>query len=464
MSHCWFCSAAGLLLAFVLASPAAAQDKKALLDPRAFGFDIPTGELKPPADERVLTPDGEGTPVVARTHVRIGDHRIVMLPDGELVVRKPMEAEATERPFEPITKEKLIARLKAGSFKNFKLKQTKHYVYFYTTSEEFAFGTGKILESMLPGVKKYIEAQKIPVHDPELPLVVIMFRTEQDFQNYRRMPPGVIAYYDTLTNRVVMYEESKNFGARRDLAIQQAISTVAHEGTHQILHNIGVQQRLSVWPMWISEGMAEFLAPTSVGKRLTWKGAAQVNDLRMFELEQYIKSRSGDEANGDTVEHTVLAGRLTSTGYASAWSLTHYLATKQKASFNKYMAEIAKIGPLEGSVEITPPGLARGNAVLFEKHFGSDYVGLEKKLIQHLKNLPYSDPFAGMPHFVAAVSWNEGKRQRRDASTFHSPALAQKWVQETVEKNNADPKDAEIRPFANRPTAEAFAREWLKKR
>ena len=108
-----------------------------------------------------------------------------------------------------------------------------------------------------------------------------MFRTEAQFQRYRRMPPGVVAYYDTLSNHIVMYEESRLFRTAPELAIQQAISTIAHEGAHQILHNIGVQARLSKWPMWLTEGLAEYFAPTTFGRRMQWKGAGQVNDLRI---------------------------------------------------------------------------------------------------------------------------------------------------------------------------------------
>jgi hypothetical protein len=439
------------------------NERRALLDPRSFGFDIPAAAPEAVPNERVVTHDEEGQMVVARTHAKLGDHRIVMLPEGQLVARGPGKAEPSQRPFEPISKEKLIARLRTGEFKDFKVKQTKHYIYLYSTSDEFAFGTGKILESMLPGVKKYMESMKLSVHEPDVPLVVIMFKTEDDFQRYRRMPDGVVAYYHTLSNQVVMFEESRRYGARRDLAIQQAISTIAHEGTHQILHNIGVQQRLSMWPMWLSEGLAEFLAPTSVGKKLTWKGAAQVNDMRMFELEQYLKSRAADNPNGDTITAVVQSPQLTSTGYAAAWSLTHYLATKRRAEFIKYLAEVAKTGPLEGAIQIEPPGVVPANLAQFEKCFGDEHVELEKKLVQHLQKLPYTDPFAGMPHFVAMLTYQDGKRQRREVSTFHSPVLAAKWVQETCERNPAINSDeAVIRDFPNRLAAETFARAWLR--
>lgn len=451
-----------LALGLILASAAVSsgQGPTNLADPRYFGFDILPGTIRPADGERVLTADRSGAPVVAKTHVNVGDARIVLLPDGQLVARKPGEAAPTDRPFRPLEKEELLERLKA-EFPGFKAKQTKNYTYLFSTSDVFAFGTSQILESMLPGVKKWAEGQKLSVREPEVPLVIVMFKTEADFQAYRRMPDGVVAYYDPLSNRIVVYEESAKFKGPLDLAIKQAISTIAHEGTHQILHNIGVQQRLSIWPMWLSEGLAEFLAPTEVNTKLRWKGPGLVNDLRMFELEQYGKAHAAEEPNGDTVRNTVLAARLSSTGYATAWSLTHYLATKKKADFSKYLCKVAKTGPLQGAIEIAPPGIVPGNIKLFEQQFGDDYLQMEKDLIAHLKRQKYSDPFADMPHFVAMLTWNDGKKQQRDVATFHSPILAAKWVREMRERNPAIGDDGyKIQEFPNRPQAEMFGRGW----
>src|SRR5688500_348712 len=214
------------------------------------------------------------------------------------------------------------------------------------------------------------------------------------------------------------------------------------EGTHQILHNIGVQERLSFWPMWISEGLAEYLAPTSTGARLKWKGPGEVNDLRMFELEQYLKSEAADEPDGEMIEHTVLAGRLSSTGYASAWALTHFLAKQKRTEFNAYLRDVSRLQPLEGAIEVTPPGIVRSNRELFAKHFGEDFTEMETRLIAHLKKQPYTDPFKDSPHFVATLVASDGRRPQRSVNTFHSPQLAQKWLSETLDKVPAEHKDA----------------------
>ena len=439
------------------------KQKTAVIHPREFGFDLPDGEVRAAQGENVETHDAAHQPVVARPHVRVGDAAVVMLPGGELVARQAAEFHLTQRPFQPLAKEKITENL-AAEFPNFQIKQTKHYFYVYNTSEEFFQGTSRILETMLPGVTAYAEAQKIDCHDLDAPLVVVMFATEEAFQKYRRMPRGVVAYYHTLSNRVFMYEQSRLAGVRPDLAQQQAISTVAHEGAHQILHNIGVQQRLSIWPIWLSEGLAEYFAPTSMGKNLRWKGAGQVNDLRMFELEQYLKGRAAEKPNGQMIEQTVGAARLTSTGYASAWALTHYLAKARRNEFNQYVRAVSKLRPLEGAVELTPQGQVRGNRELFTKLFGTELVEMEKRLIVHLKNLPYTDPFADLPHFVAAVTYRHGKRPLRELQTFHSQALAEKWVDDIrgkLPQEQLETVEAHIQVFPNRVTAETFAAQWL---
>ncbi|MCU0877355.1 MAG: DUF1570 domain-containing protein [Pirellulaceae bacterium] len=444
----------------------AADEPVRTVDPRPYGIDLPAGNVLPGERATVSTADNDGKPTIGRVHVRVGEGAVVMLPDGQLVARAAGRFAESDRPFEPLGKEAMLARL-AEEFPGFKLKAAAAtpYIYVYNTSEPFATATSRILESMLSdnrGVKAFAENQRLSVHAPEVPLVVLMFRTEDEFQKHQRMPPGVVAYYHTLSNRVVMYEESRLARGRPDLAIGQSLSTIAHEGVHQILHNIGVQQRLSVWPMWLAEGLAEYLAPTSTGKNLMWKGAGQVNDLRMFELEQYIKSRASETFDGAMIEQTVMAARLSSTGYAAAWSLVHHLAKTKRVEFAAYLREVAQIGPLSGAPDSGAP-FVRSNMTLFEEHFGSDLVDQERRLVLHLKKLPYSDPFAGAPHVVAMLTSGDARRPQRTASTFHSPALAEKWLGEMLDKldeNQRSRAQSTLRVFPNRAQAEAFARQW----
>jgi hypothetical protein len=439
------------------------QDRPRNVNPRSHGIDLPAGALTTGENRAVTTHNKSGQPIVGRLHVRVGEGAVVLLPDGQLVPRQAGQFMPTDRKFEPIDKDDLLKAL-AVEFPGFKTRATNHYVYVYDASDDFALATGRILESMLPGVKGYAEQVRVDSHNPELPLVVVMFRTEAAFQKHRRMPDGVVAYYDILSNRVVMYEQSRLAEMRPDLALQQSISTIAHEGAHQILHNIGVQQRLSVWPMWLGEGLAEYLAPTNTAAKLRWKGAGQVNDMRMFELEQYLNSNAGEEPDADLVEHTVLAAQLTSTGYASAWALTHYLAKNRRSEFNELLREASRLGPFEGATEVVAPGVIRANRDQFTRLFGEDMKEHQRRMIAHLKKQPYVDPFQGAPHFAATVLTSEGRRLQRSAGTFHTRQLAAKWLRESVEKLPAEQrKDAQtnLRIFPNRAAAETFAKQWL---
>ncbi len=452
-----------LALFATLLAAADGQDSAKVVDPREFGLDLPAGIVSPGDKLAVTTADENGQPVVGRIHVRIGTAAVVLLPDGQLVSRREGQFSPTDRKFERIDKDKLATRL-AEEFPGYKTKATNHYLYVYNSSDEFQFGTSRILESMLPGVKGWAEGCKISVSNPELPLVAVMFRTEAEFQRYRRMPSGVVAYYDPLTNRIFMYEQSRLAQVRPDLALGQAISTIAHEGVHQILHNIGVQQRLSVWPMWLSEGLAEYFSPTSVGTNLRWKGPGQVNDLRMFELEQYVRGNSAKEATGELVEHTVLAGRLSSTGYASAWALVHYLAKAKKPELLALVREASRIGPLDGATDISSQGVVRMNRDLFAKQLGDNFLELETKLIVHLKKQPYTDPFLNAPHFVATFVSTTGRRPQKNASTFHSIANAARWLTDLREKlpeADRSSSQAAVLPFPNRLQAETYLRQWL---
>ena len=240
------------------------------VDPAAFGLAIAPGPLLPGNDRSVITHDESGKPVVGKLYAQIGATGVILLPDGQLVGRTSKERVETERKFVPATLEQLASELPTGSLDSFRTKKTRHYVYVYNTSEHFALATSRILESMLKGMVAHARTQQIETSQPAVPLVAIMFRSKEEFQAYRRMPDGVVAYYHTLTNRVVMHEESELANFKPELALQQTISTIAHEGAHQILHNIGVQSRLSAWPLWLSEGLAEYYAPTSVGRRLSW--------------------------------------------------------------------------------------------------------------------------------------------------------------------------------------------------
>lgn len=399
----------------------------------------------------MLVKDLAETVVVGRVQVEIGDRLLVLLPNGRIISVLASEATPTDRPFQAAKKEQIIEELTKDKFKGFKSRTTKRYVYIYNTSEPFYKAASTILETMYPALFAYCERQKLKVDDPETPLVAILFRTQEEFDKYRPIPSGVAAYYNGVTNYVVMYEQSKLGDIAPELAIKQSISTIAHEGVHQILHNIGVQQRLSRWPMWISEGLPEYFAPTQVDKGVRWKGVGLVNDLRLYSLNEYLKQR-GAASPGDMLKETIAAKDLTADGYAISWALTAHLAKMQRDEFFAYLRDVSQLKPLEKGPE--------DDLKLFTKHFGSDLGGLEKEMLKQLQKTPYVDPIANQTHYVGMLTTS----MFRSAVVTTSPAAIQKWQQDKAAElppNERQRARLQFQAFPNKDAARNYASNWL---
>lgn len=362
-----------------------------------------TAKNNSPTDEllRVQFNDEKLGPTVGRLLGSNGDDAAVITNDNQLKLLKPKDLIPTSRPFAFIDKPELIARLKT-EFPDFNVRSTNRFIYVYNSSEKFYTGTSRILETMYAPLFEYFKRMKLDVHDPDTPLVVLMFANDTEFQGYRRMPAGVVAYYNMLDNRVTMYEHSRLSRVAPEIAMREAISTVAHEGVHQILNNIGVQQRLAPWPIWVGEGMAEYFAPTNVTSDVRWMGVGKVNELRLVslnrvmfaasgELEAMTKSIQGKQVariGPNKIENEVdkviaaLAGAegLNATGYACTWGLTHFLAETRKKEFASFIVECSQLKPL---TTLT----SEERLALFTKHFGEDIEKLGRGLTDHVKRL-----------------------------------------------------------------------------
>lgn len=407
-----------------------------------MGLKLPQAPVLPVVDRRVVLATGSGETMVGRVYLEVGTHYVVLLPDGHLVSVPILETTATDRPFEPLEKKQLAKRLLAERFPGFRTRDTRRYLYVYNCSDDFVLATSRILETMYPALANHCRRWKLPVEDPEFPLVVVVFRTQEEFQKYREMPPGIVAYYNGLSNHVLMYEQSNLTVVAPELSFKQSVSTIAHEGVHQILHNIGVQQRLSNWPLWLSEGLAEYFAPTELGRKVRWKGVGLVNDLRLYELGLFYKGREGKSTEGVIIRQAVESAQLASLDYATSWSLIHYLAKFKRDPFVECLQEASRLQPLEN---VRP-------ATLFQKHVSEDYARAEADMLEHVRTLPFVDPIANQTHYVLMLL----KGNVRETLVSYSP----QQILNTQKARAGRGYAMDLRAFPDRTTAEQFAQRW----
>jgi hypothetical protein len=373
----------------------------------------------------------------------------VLLPDGHLARTNGMAY--TDEPFRPVTPEQLKARLLGGEYRDFKCRQTAHYLVFYQCSDKFAEQSGKLLDSLYQGLLEKLGRSGLDVHEAEFPLVAVIFRTEADFRAHRAVAPDVQAYYEIISNRIFFYETRDRELDSPEVAAMRQPQTVAHEGTHQILQNIGLQPRLAEWPTWLVEGLAE-LAAAPLTRKGEWVGFHWVNPIHMATLQdlsenQALQPRGGRDRS--TVHYILTRKDLTPTDYALAWALTHYLARNHEEKFLAYLRTMSRMEPLR---DRTP----EEHLAEFERHFGPVRVAADRSVREHLARQRYQ------PLTYFAVTFEQPMPNgavRRGTLVSRSPLVIREWLGQVSSEGGAYVWHAH--PFQSQSLAAQFAEQWL---
>lgn len=437
--------------------------------PAPAGWTEPLPSLPPAATKslwltaepkRVLVRDDAGRPVVSRVYQEAGDELIVTLPDGQL--GWPEGRSYTEQPFRPATADELKVTLLEGPYRDFHVRQTKHYLIFYKCSETFATDSANLLESLYQGLLQNFANGGLNVHDAEFPLVAVIYDTEAAFRAAHRMPPSVQAFYHLLSNRIFLFQTSEEEWTNPEVAAIRKPQTIAHEGTHQILQNIGVQPRLSPWPIWLVEGLAEYCAPTFTRKGAQWAGIGKVNALHMAtinDLNEQSKlqrvrgmqvARIGPSSRKGVVEDLIGKTELTPTDYATSWALTHYLASQKSDELLAYLRELSNLSPLR--IPNTDDQVA-----LFCRMFGSDIGKLDTAVARHLKNLKYES----LPYYAVVFEQPISRGMvKRAALVSQSPSMIRQWI-EAVQAPQGPPGAWRAQAYPSKTKALMVTEQWI---
>ncbi len=380
--------------------------------------------------QHVLVRDGNGDPQVGQLLCRADDQFVIIRPTGELDIVPRDEIRPTKKAISRVSKSDVVASLQAVGLRDYKIAAAKPYVFAYGCNEAFYLQTRSILLSMYPGVMDQLKEWGLATTAAVNPLLVVITPNRSEFDKLSKMPPDVAAYYSVVTNQIVLYEDPQFADAAPELALKQAAYTIVHEGVHQLLANARIQNRLSDWPMWISEGLPEYLCPLAVNSRLVtidgaqlpertlqWTRPGRLNDLRMHSLMK----RESD--GGELIRKAVMAGELDADGYAVSWALVHYLAKMKQEQFTAYLQEISGLKPLH-RLEDEPDRQSK----LFVKYFGDDFRQLESDVQRYLNGRriqkQYRDPIENMTRYLVIRVVKKGRVFENSMAVTLSPAKA----------------------------------------
>ena len=372
---------AGLLLLISMAASAAAEDHVVL---RRNGAEIHVrGKVLSEAQDGGL---------------------LVLAKDGVLWQVLPEELDQRvedEKPFTPFTQNEMgqamLAELPAG----FNVYTTGHYVICHNTSESYAKWTGALFERLYRAFSNYWSRKGFQLHEPELPLVVLVFDGKASYVRYASTEIGdsaenIIGYYNLLTNRVLMYDLTGIQAAdpargrlrtsaeiNRVLAQPEAaalVSTVVHEATHQIAFNCGLQTRLSDVPYWLSEGIAMYFETPDLNSSRGWRGLGSINRSRLAGFRRYLRSRPADSLStllGS--EDRLRDPKSAPAAYAESWALVYFLTTRYPQQFVAYLEMMSRKKPLLWK---TPEERLQQ----FQDFFG-DVAALDEEFVRHMRRM-----------------------------------------------------------------------------
>ena len=347
--------------------------------------------------------DGVSYDLEGKVQVKAADGGVMFMSrDGRLWLVQPdeiMDVTTSDEPFEPLTADELAEDFLTQLPEGFRVHKTAHYVVCYNTSEAYAEWLGGLYERLYRGFMNFWDKKGIDLHQPDLPLAVVVFDRQGDYQAYAKRdfgsdPGTIIGYYHMLSNAVVMYDLTGTQGSgqrprtRAEVnrmlsqpAAAAMVATIVHEATHQLACNTGLQARFSDTPFWVSEGLAIYFEAPDLKSRSGWRGIGNVNWVRLNQMRQYLSTRPANSLvtllQDDQRFHD---GREVLNAYSEAWALNHYLMTRHEDKYLDYLRDQMEKKPL---VE----GTAADRLEEFKRHFGEELSDLDEDFIRYVIRL-----------------------------------------------------------------------------
>ncbi|HVX84628.1 MAG TPA: DUF1570 domain-containing protein [Phycisphaerae bacterium] len=347
---------------------------------------------------------------------------------------------AVQLPLEPKTEDALKAEFKKRYGRDFKTRNSRHFVICYDTSDAFAAQRGGALEKSYDAFMAYFTMNKLRPQFLDHRLVVILFQNRSDYLEYAKKTEGAdlqwaAGYYSQRTNRSAFYDESTGTEAEevahdlgkyraqlqqlnaqidaanarnnRSRALQLTLqrnnladalgrvdnkvgntlgmynsTKTTHEAAHQLAFNTGIQKRLVDYPLWFSEGLACcFEAEDHSGHR----GPAVLNPGRVEEVHELMAANKLMPLDKFIVNPrpVSMSDDDLEVIYAEGWALFHYLYRTNRNGMEKFLAAYNNEKPLL-EIPITE------QRKLFTDSFGSDLDTLDTQFKTYLRSLPAS--------------------------------------------------------------------------
>ena len=232
-------------------------------------------------------------------------------------------------------------------------EHSAHYVAIGDAPKAFITTILADCEQLEADYQRYFGSHGFHVHQPDRPLIVVMFRDDRSFGSFSGLPSlleaaekgraaATVGPLRTQTTNVLHVFDWRNVPIE-PRAAHLNMETLSHEGTHQLTFNSGLLNRAGDTPRCIVEGLGTHgearrtIGPSDFGR---------LNLMRMDDLARYQRRVPWIHLRELIANDAVLlagnAARIM-LGYAQSWLLVHYLIKEPAAlpRFRQYLQAIA---------------------------------------------------------------------------------------------------------------------------
>lgn len=329
---------------------------------------------------------------------------MLMSSDGALWNIEPDEIVRhahDDEPFAPLSLSAAAKKVEAD-LPGFQTVFTAHYAICYGTSRIYAQWVGALYERLYTAFSTYWTSRGVKLHDPELPMVVLVFPDQDTYAEHAKTEIGaasksIIGFYSLRSNHVMMYdltgvETVRRLGGRRSSTgeISQLLSrpeaeamvaTIIHEATHQLAFNRGLQARYADVPLWVSEGIALYFETPDLRNSRGWQTVGAVNRPRLDRFREYLNDRPTKSLESLMLnDHRFRDSRLAIDAYAEAWALTYFLIHQKPKQYIKFIEAMAAKKALF-------PSTPEQRLAEFKLAFGDDLNRLDADFVKYIQRI-----------------------------------------------------------------------------
>lgn len=341
----------------------------------------------PAAEQPTIELKVDGT-LVTGTPLAWSDAQVLLLArNGYLWQFAPEQAtdyRLVSPHFRPCTQSDMRGQLLREFGRRFDVSGTGNYLVVHPAGERDRWVDR--FEALFRSFLHYFSVRGMRPAAPQFPLVSVVFGSQGEFAQYVQQVegttpmPGIVGFYSTRTNRVLLYDVTH--GQAADEHWQQNASTIIHEATHQMAFNTQLHNRAAMPPRWVGEGLAMLFEAPGVWNAPEYPLARhRINEGRLSAFRQHA---SGPRAGGSLPLFVQNSERLFATSpaaaYCEAWALTFFLSETEPAKYLRYLARTAAREPLRTYS-------AQEQLQEFTDVFGTDLKMLEARFLRFIDQL-----------------------------------------------------------------------------